>query len=231
MITVAGQSTTASSLVDLTATLTQASTRDEDSAGGAPLSDVLPPGFGVGAATITTGAYSGEQPSDATILPILPADVHIRGTFPHFDRFGAFSLETQGGLQALSVDTAPPGHPFSNAMPGEYEFGTDVVDGGTQVYNNGNYGVLYRFQISVQNNQAGQIPFAVLMQPSGGAGHYAMLTNGTLALSPYVNYKSAWWFDSLTLHSPMTVINLQTSLTGGSAGPQKLLFDPGFSGK
>lgn len=192
----------------------------------------LPAGFGFGMATVTTAAYSGQQPSNATTLPVLPGDGHTRGTFPHFNRFGSFMIGAAGGLQELSVDTAPPGQPYSNDMPGEYEVGTDAVDGGIQVYDGGNYGVLYYFRILIQNSSPSKpLPFALLMQPSGGSGHYVMFTNRSLALSPYVNYTSAWWFDELNVQGTSTVVNLQTSLTGGSSGPQKLLFDPGFTGQ
>lgn len=198
-----------------------------------PLSPLsLPAGFGSGAATVTTAAYSGQQPSDPTTLSVLPSDGHTRGTFPHFDRFGKFAIGASAGLQELSVDTAPPGHPYSNDMPGEYELGVDAVDGGNQVYDGGNYGVLYYFQILIQNvSPTKSLPFGLLMQPSGGFGHYVMYTDGSLALSPYVSYTHAWWFHELTVHGPSTIINLQTSLTGGSYGPQKLLFDPGFTGQ
>ena len=116
-------------------------------------------------------------------------------------------------------------------MPGEYEPGIDAVDGGAQVDNNGNYGVLYYFLVEITNRPPHQLPFAMLMQPSGGAGHYVMLTNKTLTLSPYVNYQSAWWFNELMLRGAIHRVEITTSLTGGSSGPQKLLFDPGFVGQ
>jgi hypothetical protein len=187
----------------------------------------LPAGFGYGAATVTTLAYSGQQPSDPTTIPILPAVRPTRGTFPHFDRFGSFTITTARGLQVLGVDTALP-----QAMPGEYEQGVDAVDGGVKIYDAGNYGVLYNFRVLVENSDPDQpTPFALLMWPSGGFGHYVMLTDGNLALSPFVNYKNAWWFDELTLHGVPAVMDLETSLTGGSFGPQRLLFDPGFNGQ
>jgi hypothetical protein len=69
------------------------------------------------------------------------------------------------------------------------------------------------------------------MQPSGGSGQYMMLVSGHLDVSPSVSYTSAWWFDELTLHGAARTVNLETSLPGGAAGPQKLLFDPGFDGQ
>lgn len=189
----------------------------------------LPDGFGLGAVTVTTAAYSGAQPSDPAALPIIPPGNNTRGTFPHFDRFGAFSVAASGGLQALPVDS---NHASASAMPGEYEPGVDAVDGDTQVYDNGNYGVLYNFRITIQNSLPPQpLPFALLMQPSGGSGHYVMLANSDLELSPYVNYQSAWWFHQLTVRGFLEFVDLQTGLTGGSSGPQKLLFDPGFTGE
>lgn len=187
----------------------------------------LPEGFGVGTATVTILAYSGEPPSDPTTIAILPVSRPVRGTFPHFDRFGSFTLSTANGLQTLGVDTA-----LSHAMPGEFEPGIDVVDGGVKIYDAGNYGVLYNFHILVENSDPSDpAPLALLMWPSGGFGHYGMLTNGSLALSPYVKYTNAWWFAELMPTGLRTVINLETSLTGGSYGPQRILFDPGFHGQ
>ena len=192
----------------------------------------LPGGLSWGKATVTTLAYTGDQPSNPTAISVLPPDTHIRGTFPHFDRSGAFPVATSGGLQYLSIETASPGKPYANDLPGEYELGVDEVDGGTQVYNDGNYGVLYRLRIAIDNSAAPTAtPFALLMQPSGGSGRYVMLVSGHLDLSPSVSYTSAWWFDELTLHGASRVIDLETSLPGGASGPQKLLFDPGFDGQ
>lgn len=190
----------------------------------------LPDGFNWGSAEVMTVAYDGAQPDDPRALPVLPPDTHIRGTFAHSDRFGYFKLAAQNGLQELSISTSAPGLPYSDDLPGEYELGTDAVDGGTEVYNDGNYGVLYTLRIAIEKCQHGSLPFALLMQPAGGSGHYVEAVNRNLALSPYVDYTSAWWFDSLNLRAPVTIINLQTSLTGGSAGPQALLFAPGFTG-
>ncbi len=187
----------------------------------------LPAGFGYGAATVTTLAPEPQAPSDPTTISILAAPRPARGTFPHFDRFGSFTISTARGLQVLGVDTA-----LSQAMPGEYEKGVDAVDGGITIYDVGNYGVLYNFHILVKNSVPDQrAPFGLLMWPSGGFGHYVMLTDGNLALSPFVKYTSAWWFDELTLEGLPTVIDLETSLPGGSFGPQRLLFDPGFDGQ
>jgi hypothetical protein len=55
---------------------------------------------------VTTLAYTGDLPAQPAKLPILPADSHIRGTFAHFDRFGAFRIVTSSGLQDLPVDTS-----------------------------------------------------------------------------------------------------------------------------
>lgn len=187
----------------------------------------LPATFGYGAVTVTTLAYSGLKPSDPTTIPVLPVVRDTRGTFPHFDRFGSFTISTAHGLQVLGLDTGP-----TKGMPGEYEVGIDAVDNDAKIYDVGNYGVLYNLRITVENKDTSQeAPFALLMWPSGGFGHYVMYTDGNLALSPYVNYEHAWWFDEFTLHGLPTVIDLEASLTGGSFGPQRLLFDPGFDGQ
>jgi hypothetical protein len=192
----------------------------------------LPAGYGAGAATVTTLVYAGAQPAAPTTLPILPADDHIRGTFSHFDRLGSFTISAASGLQALAVSTAAPGLPWSNDMPGEYELGIDAVDSGLQVYNNGNYGVLYRFIVQIENGAPfSNSPMGILMQPTGGAGEYAMSIDRHTMLSPYVDYTSAWWFGELTSRAKSAVVNIETSLTGGSAGPQQLLFAPKFNGQ
>lgn len=190
----------------------------------------LPGGFGLGSATVSTVAFTGDQPADPVALPILPRDTHIRGTFPHADRAGTFAISNAAGLQSLSIDTAAPGKKYSDPMPNEYEPGVDVVDGNIPVYDDGNYGVIYNFHITFQ--RTGPAPtVALLMQPSGGAGHYLMFTNRQAELSPYVSYTSAWWFNDINLHGKQTRIDLQTTLPGGASGPQKLLFDPGFTGQ
>jgi hypothetical protein len=190
----------------------------------------LPGGFGLGSATVSTVAYIGDQPADPASLPVLPPDTHIRGTFAHADRSGTFSVSTAAGLQSLSVDTAPPGKPYSDPFPNEYELGVDAVDGGVSVYNDGNYGVIYNFNIIFQSASPGQT-IALLMQPSGGAGHYLAFTNRQMTLSPYVSYTSAWWFNNTALRQKQTLVNLQTTLPGGASGPQKFLFAPGFTGQ
>jgi hypothetical protein len=190
----------------------------------------LPDGFALGTATVSTVAYTGEQPSNPSSLPVLPGDTHIRGTFAHFDRVGAFTISNAAGLQSLSVDTAAPGKSFSNPMPNEYELGVDAVDGGTPVYNDGNYGVIYDFHVSFQSTGPSQT-IALLMQPSGGAGHFLTFTDEQKALSPYITYKSAWWFNDITLLRKRTRIDLQTTLPGGASGPQMFLFDPGFTSR
>lgn len=202
-----------------------------DKSGSGILSS-LPAGFRAGAGTITTLVYTGAQPAAPLALPILAPDEHIRGTFAHFDRFGAFAISAASGLQALAVSTAAPGLPWSNDMPGEYELGIDAVDSGIQVYNDGNYGVLYKFRVQIDNGVPfSSSPMGILMQPTGGAGLYVMSLNKHPMLSPYVDYTSAWWFGELTTHAKGATVNLETSLTGGSAGPQQLLFAPKFNGQ
>jgi hypothetical protein len=192
----------------------------------------FPSGFAAGTGTVTTLVYSGTRPPVPTGLPILPPDDHIRGTFQHFDRFGAFPIAASAGLQALAVDTAAPGLPYSDDMPGEYELGIDSVDSGQEVYNNGNYGVLYKFHIEINNETPfSTSPMGILMQPTGGAGVYVMSVNDHPMLSGYVDYTSAWWIDEITSRKSCAILNLETSLPGGSAGPQQLLFAPGYKGQ
>lgn len=190
-------------------------------------------GLREGSATVTTLAYvAGNQPASPTTLSILAADTHIRGSFPHFNREGNFTVDSASGLQYLAVSTAAPGLDWSDPMPGEYEYGTDTVDGGTKVYNDGNYGVLYSFNILFTSKKAfSTTPMGILMQPTGGAGEFVMKVNRSLLQSDYVDYTEAWWIGEINSDRYQTLIKLETSLTGGSSGPQELLFDPGFTGK
>jgi hypothetical protein len=114
-------------------------------------------------------------------------------------------------------------------LPGEYELGFDMVDGRKSVYNDGNYGVLYTLSILVDNQVPfSESPFAFLMRPTGGSGAFVMSVDGEILLSPYANSPSAWWFGQCTAPERGASIDLQTGLTGGSSGPQQLLFAPGF---
>lgn len=203
------------------------------SSGETEIQSLLAPGFSAGRASVTTLVYSGDQPTTPTSLPILTPDSdHIRGTFPHFDRLGTFAIDTALGVQGLDIDTAPPGFPYSDVMPGEYEYGVDAVDDGAKVYNNGNYGVLYKFMIAITEKATfATRPLGVLMQPTGGVGSYVMVTNGRKMLSPYVDYTSAWWFHEVISPRQIVTLFLETSLTGGSAGPQQLYFVPNFTGQ
>jgi hypothetical protein len=198
----------------------------------------LPPGLHLGTAAVTTVAYEGPQPIDPADLPVVAPGNNTRGTFPHNDRLGHFVVDPSAGLQALPVDSGRTG---SGAMPGEYEVGVDAVDGNKQVFDNGNYGVLYDLHIEVRDLEANNvqsvapdIPIGMLMQPSGGSGQYVMNLPGPRSqplTSPSVNYKSAWWFYELQPHPARRDFELQTSLPGGSDGPQRLLFAPGFTGE
>ncbi len=197
----------------------------------------LPPGLDLGTAAVTTVAYDGSQPSDPADLPVITPGNNTRGTFPHDDRLGHFVVDPSAGLQALPVDSGRTG---SGAMPGEYQAGVDTVDGNIQVYDNGNYGILYDLHIEVRNSKTRQtqtaapnVSIGMLMQPSGGSGQYVMNLPGPRSqplMSPSVNYKSAWWFYELQPHPARRDFELQTSLPGGSDGPQRLLFAPGFTG-
>ena len=224
LVTVPGDMRSLSLPIELFQNLAASSASDEDQ------QPDLPGGFGPGSATASTIAFTGEQPADPVSLPVLPGDTHIRGTFAHADRSGSFTISTAAGLQSLSVDTAAPGKKYSNPMPNEYEPGVDAVDGGTAVYDDGNYGVVYNFHIVFQRT-APSPTIALLMQPSGGAGHYLAFTDRQEELSPYVSYTSAWWFSDITLRRQQTPVDLQTTLPGGASGPQKFLFDPGFTGQ
>lgn len=187
----------------------------------------LPDGFTAAAVTVTTLAFSGAAPQNPASLsvepPSIPLVLHGRGTFPAADRFGVINLSTARPISWLAVDSAASG-PYSRAMPGEYLTGYDAVDH-TTVVDNGNYGVLYNFHVVVKNTQHHRVPYYVLMQPSGGFGHYVETWNRQVDTSPFLNYLHAWAFAATTLHPNQNRDTLDTSLTGGSYGPQKLIFD------
>ena len=193
----------------------------------------LPIDFASGKVTVTTLVYSGSKPASPAKLAILPADTHIRGTFAHADRSGSFTIKASGGLQYLAIDTSAPGELYSDDMPGEYELGVDAVDKNAKVYNDGNYGVLYKLAVKINNgaNLLSTSPMGLLMRPTGGAGTFVFSLNGSVQQSPYVDYTSVWWFGEVKHKATSATVTLETSLTGGSAGPQQLLFDPKFNGK
>lgn len=202
-----------------------------ESRGSQAIAAALPSPWTLGSGSVTTLVYSGSQPTQPATLPILASDGHVRGTFPHFDRLGAFTIAAASGLQYLAIDTSAPGEPWSDDMPGEYELGVDAVDANLSVYDDGNYGILYRFLVNIENGEPFSLsPMGLLMQPTGGAGSYVMRVNHRTLQSPYVDYTSAWWFDKIASHNRSRTILLETSLAGGDAGPQEVLFAPAFSG-
>jgi len=194
----------------------------------------LPPRFSLAAVTLTIVAYSRATPKAPQSLPVLPGDSPKpidgtpyyflkRGTFPFFDRYAEVPL-TSDTATMLTIDSAAFG-PFSRAMRGEYLLGTDVVDG-KEGYNNGNYGVLYNLRLYTPSSTPLGFPFAFLMQPSGGFGHYALQAEGDVATSPFVSHENAWWFYRARVFGPEYGTPLRASLAGGAFGPQKFLFIP-----
>ena len=97
---------------------------------------------------------------------------------------------------------------------------------GERGYNNGNYGVLYNFRLRVRNDTLLGLSYALLMQPSGGFGHYAVQTQGDVVTSAFISYKNAWWFYRALVFGSGGSLTLRVSLTGGSFGPQKFFFVP-----
>ncbi len=201
---------------------------------------LLPAGFSPASVTATTVAYTGTPPTAPASLPVLPQSpagvAHMqkgllsRGTFPHYDRFGTFTLAVSAGNASLAVDTAPPGYAYSSAMSGEYEVGRDAVDGGVTGYDSGNYGVLYNFQATLQNNEEpAKVPYGLLMRPTGGFGHYAMEVDGQIEVSPFLSYRSYWLFDETVLLGNRQEAGIDSTLPGGSYGPQMVYFVPGFT--
>lgn len=171
--------------------------------------------------TVTVLGYD-TRPEHPEQLPILPPSIHTRGTFPHFDRIGTIRYNTSMGNVYLSVDSAASG-PWKDDMPGEYEVGWDAVDG-KEVINNGNYGVLYHWSVEITNDEHHPRTVNLYLNPSGGFGHYALQWKEEILESGFLSYLDAWNFKSFTLGANGNTYRAEMSLTGGSAGPQKLYF-------
>lgn len=198
--------------------------------------DALAANLAVAEVVATVAVYRGAAPPDPASLPVISGtppkpirgtpyySLH-RGTFPHSDRYAELNLEPARGPLTLSVDSAAYG-PYSQAMTGEYEVGTSAVDGGLQGYINGNYGVLYRFRLELNRGDLTRVPYSFLVQPPGGSGHYTVGVDSNVAASPFVSYLGAWQFYNVVSYGRVDKVLLETSLSGGSYGPQKLFFIP-----
>lgn len=180
-------------------------------------------GNGPASVTVTTLGYAGEQPEHPELEAILPGDVHVRGTFPHFDRTGTLQYDTSDGNALIRIDSSATGQ-WSDSLPGEYEDGYDAVDGGKTVINNGNYGVMYRLSFVINNETDEKRQIAVYENPSGGGGHYVIGWAGQLFKSPYLTYNDAWKFADFKVNKKGKILEGEMSLTGGAAGPQVLYF-------
>lgn len=172
--------------------------------------------------TVTTLNYQS-QPSDPTTVSILPSDSHTRGSFPHFNRAGVLNYDLSQGNAYIRLSSANAGR-WSDSLPGEYEAGTDVVDGGSTVYDNGNYGVLYNLTVQVTNGTHAPRRLTVWDNPSGGYGHYVMQWNNQLSDSGFLSYSNAWRFAEATTGAVQNHYQLETSLPGGASGPQVIYF-------
>ncbi|WP_274651410.1 hypothetical protein [Paenibacillus humicola] len=174
------------------------------------------------AVTVTTLGYRTAKPERPDQMPILPGDVHVRGTFPHSDRAGTLQYNTSSANALIRISSSASG-PYSDSMPGEYEEGYDAVDGGT-VVNNGNYGVLYNLSVVINNEEDAKRRIEVYDNPSGGGGHYVVGWGKDLEESQYLNYLYAWKVADFNVNKKGKTVEAQLSLTGGAAGPQVLYF-------
>jgi hypothetical protein len=172
---------------------------------------------------VTVLAYDTkpEHPEQVPVLPEQGGQL-VRGTFAHFDRYGSITYNTDMGNAYRPVDSAAYGQ-WMDTMPGEYEEGWDAVDGKT-VINNGNYGVLYHWNMEFVNDTQHPKTVKMYLTPSGGYGNYTLQWNKDILESPWMSYLQAWNFNSFTLGAKEKTIKSLMSLTGGSAGPQKLFF-------
>lgn len=195
----------------------------------------LPAGFTPAAVTVTVVAYKGMVPKEPQALPVMPGGslkpaegtpyyLLNRGTFPFSDRHAEIALKSGGTSTMLTLNSAVFG-PFSRTIRSEYLLGMDAVNN-RRGFNNGNYGVVYNLRFCISSNAPLGLPYALLMQPAGGVGHYAVQVEGNTVTSPFVSYKSGWWFYRALASKPESCIPLRASLTGGAFGPQKFFFVP-----
>ncbi|MFD1952970.1 hypothetical protein ACFSL6_01965 [Paenibacillus thailandensis] len=182
---------------------------------------VTPQGKDDAIVTVTTLGYF-HKPEHPEEVEVLPGDVHVRGTFPHFERTGTLTYNTSAGNSLIRISSAASG-PWSDSMPGEYETGYNVIDG-KSVVNNGNYGVTYNLSVEINNESNSSQIISVYDNPSGGAGHYVVEWGGLLLQSPFVNYTKAWKITDFKVNKHGKTIAANFSLTGGAAGPQTLYF-------
>lgn len=173
------------------------------------------------AVTVTTLGYVN-LPEHPELAPILPGDVHVRGTFPHFDRTGTLTYNTSAGNSLIRISSAPSGK-WSDSMPGEYENGINAIDGST-VVNSGNYGVMYNLAVEINNESDSKKLISIYDSPSGGAGHYVIGWAGSLLQSSFLDYTKAWKFTEFKVNHKGKTVQANLSLTGGAAGPQSLYF-------
>ncbi|AJY74071.1 hypothetical protein [Paenibacillus beijingensis] len=171
--------------------------------------------------TVTTLGFV-TPPEHPEQVPILPGDVHVRGTFPHFDRTGTLTYNTTAGNSLIRISSAPSGK-WSDSMPGEYEYGINAIDGST-VVNSGNYGVMYNLAVEINNESDNKKLISVYDNPSGGAGHYVIGWAGSILQSSFLDYTRAWKFTEFKVNKKGKTVQANLSLTGGAAGPQVLYF-------
>lgn len=193
----------------------------------------LPAGFSLATVTVTVLAHKGLPPKEPQSLPVLAAGppklregtpyfLLNRGTFPFFDRHAEIPLAHTAAM--LTLNSAVSG-PFARTIRGEYLPGRDAVNG-LRGFNNGNYGVVYHLRFCVSTAAPSGVPYALLMQPAGGVGHYALQAEGDIVTSPFVSHKSGWWFYRALAFGPEACMPLRAHLTGGAFGPQKFFVVP-----
>ncbi|MGV3464609.1 MAG: hypothetical protein ACO1OT_04870 [Heyndrickxia sp.] len=174
--------------------------------------------------TVTTLNYK-ERPLDPLSVEVLPADSHVRGSFPHFNREGTITYNPLMGNAYISLSSAAYGQ-WSDKLPGEYEDGVSVVDGNKPVINNGNYGVLYDLNIKMENGFHSPQNISIYDTPSGGFGHYVMQWDGKISTSGFLSYQNAWNFSAVNLGANGNDYHFVTSLPGGASGPSVIYFVP-----
>ncbi len=174
-----------------------------------------------GGVPVTVCVASGYPlPTDPTDTPVAAKGPPFRrGTFPHGERLGNVGFDANV-LSWLDVGSPPKGR-WSRVSPGEYETGHDATTG-QDVYNDGNFGVVYRLEVHVSPHQG---PVSLMLDAAGGLSRFVLAVDGRPYQfpGPILAYQ-AWRF--LRLDAEGGDFELLVTVPGGSNGAARLYFVP-----
>lgn len=182
-------------------------------------------------AVAVLAARPGTDPDPQT-TPALPRDGrHQRGTWLFGDRAGQIHYRASQGVAATPLANDPGGgradSPWQWPLPGEFQLGLDRLSWRVE-YLMGNYGVLYRLQVLLENDRAQPATFRLGIQPRGG-DWLGMVAVGNKALGPEgpIPARETWWFWQARLQpGAQQRLTMRWLPTGGSFLPVRLLCAP-----